>query len=110
MENTGKTSAYSSMTDHCKACDSLMADVRKFYSHGGYIRWGGLTVLSVTVNGRAQHGGVTYDVKVDSRPTHYQETADGELRQIEGGITNELVTLKRTGQTFQVTGRARLAT
>jgi hypothetical protein len=109
MENTGKTGAYSRLIDHCQACECLIADVRRFYAMGGYIRWKGLVVNSVAVNTRLDSGRVVYEVKTDSAPTTYRESANGPVKTLKGGVTKELVTLERSRGHYRVTARARFA-
>jgi hypothetical protein len=109
MENTGKTRMYASLTRHCEACDSLIHDVRRFYSNGGYVRWEGLRVLSAIKTARQTDGTFVYKVRTDSTPTHYRESASGAVETIKGGLTTELVTLRRLDFSWRVTARARAA-
>lgn len=109
MENTGRTHAYSVLIDHCRACQSLVGDVKRFYANGGYIRWGGLEVISVKVSSRQPDGRVVYQVKTNSRPTSYRESASGSVKALRGGVTRELVTLERRRGRYLVTARARLS-
>lgn len=109
MENTGKTEAYSMLIDHCHACESLVNDVRHFYAMGGYIHWRGLAVKSVVVNTRQANGRIVYEVRTDSAPTIYRESANGPVKRLDGGVTRELVTLERDRGHYRVTARARLA-
>jgi hypothetical protein len=108
MENTGKTAAYLSFSKACKACTKLATQVEGFYAGGGYVKWGGWRITSIRVN--AHNGGTTtYAVRNRSLPTVYKESSSGALKHLSGGVTTELLTLKRTASGWLVTAKAELA-
>jgi hypothetical protein len=109
MENTGRTTLYARMTPGCAACASLIKDVKRFYSAGGFIRWGGLRVISIRRSHDNPDGTTTYVVQTDSTPTKYRESSSGPVRRIKGGLTKEQVSLKRIGGELVVVARARLS-
>ena len=108
MENSGKTADYAALSQGCLPCDSLMKDVRKYYAAGGYIRWGGLKVLSVKAVGRRPGGAMGYAVTTDSTPTKYQQSAHSSIKSLKGGVTRELLSLKKIDGHYSVVARARL--
>jgi hypothetical protein len=103
MENTGKTSNYEGLSRKCKPCSSLVRQVRAIYNAGGFIHWGGLKIRSITGSG----SGHTYAVKFVARPTKYRETAGGSIRNLPGGVSTDLLTLKRSPENWTVIARAR---
>jgi hypothetical protein len=109
MENTGKTTAYVALTRRCAACDQLVRDVKRFYSHGGYIHWNGLTVLSVQRSAKQPDGRVVFRVKTDSTTTKYKESASSAEKTLAGGVTREQVTLVPEATSWLVSSRARLS-
>jgi hypothetical protein len=110
MENTGVTAQYQLLSAGCLPCLSLIRDVKRFYRNGGFIKWGGLRVISVVKRGRQHGGAMGFAVTTDSSPTHYKESAHSPLRTLKGGITHELVSLKRVRGQYVVVARSRLAT
>jgi hypothetical protein len=101
MENTGKTSVYEGMSRKCKPCSALVRQVRAIYNAGGFIHWGGLKIRSIT---GSEH---VYAVKFVARPTKYRETADDSIRNLPGGVSTDLLTLKRSPEDWTVIARAR---
>lgn len=104
MENTGKTSGYLALTNHCQACSSLARDVRRYYAAGGFVHWKGLKVLAVRSTDDHQ-----FTVRTDSQPTRYRVSANSPVQNLQGGVTSESVTLQAHGNSWRVTARARLA-
>jgi hypothetical protein len=99
---------YEALSSGCLPCASLVRDVKRFYDDGGFIRWGGLRVLSVERRG-VQHGGAFgFAVTTDSTPTHYKESTNGTLKTLKGGITRELLSLKMVHGEYVVVARSRL--
>ena len=79
MENTGRRSLYARMTPGCEACASLIKDVKRFYGAGGFIRWGGLRVISIKRSDDSPHGTTTYVVRPIRRPRRYKESSAGPV-------------------------------
>jgi len=47
MENTGETTRYLALSSGCRACRDLAHQISAYYAAGGYVRWGGWTLLSI---------------------------------------------------------------
>jgi hypothetical protein len=109
MENSGETSAYSAMASECRPCSSLVSQVRTFYRAGGYIRWAGLTIKSIDKFSTDTRPGSSYTIKFDARPTRYQESATSEVKTLPGGPSTDVLTLKKTHDSWMVVARARTA-
>ena len=109
MENTGMTDAYVALSRPCKACMSLVRDVKKFYAAGGFIKWGGLRVLNVKKISNTGSQSIVLHVKTDSQPTRYRQSASAQLQTIDGGVSSQLVTLTAAGLSWRVTSRARVS-
>ena len=109
MENTGKTAEYAALSRGCIPCESLIKDVTKFYAAGGFIRWNGLSVLSVEKTGPRNGGATGYEVRTNSTPTHYKKRAGGRLTTLKGGVTTELLSLKRIDGDWTLVARARVS-
>jgi hypothetical protein len=108
MENTGQTHDYLAMSPGCDACIQLAKRVKDFYKSGGYVRWGGWRIMSITVN--SHHDQITtYAVRNRSLPTTYRESANGDVKRLAGGVTTELLSLKPSGGTWSMEGKAELA-
>jgi len=108
MENTGKTAAYLSMSRQCRACRQLASDIRAFYAAGGFAKWGGWRILSVTPAG--SHGGnEVYDVKVESRPTNYRESSTSPTRRLAGGPATHQLVMKPHGSSWVLIQKAQIA-
>jgi hypothetical protein len=95
MENTGQTDEYLALSRHCRPCSALAKEVKGFYKAGGYVRWGGWTIKSMT---KSTGDGelVTFTVRIDSAPTEYKEASDGPTRHLAGGLSTELLTLQKS--------------
>jgi hypothetical protein len=108
MENTGKTGPYLAMSQGCRACQQLAEDIGRFYSNGGYATWGGWRILSIS---REDPKGTSlvFDVKVDSLPTTYRESADGSIKHLQGGPATHQLTMQPVGRSWRVTQKAQLA-
>jgi hypothetical protein len=102
MENSGVTSQYERMVGSCRPCTALVKQVKDIYGAGGFIRWGGLTIDSIS--GTKAH---SYTVSFTAKPTHFQETETGEIKSLPGGKSTDLLTLARSSDRWIVVARAR---
>ncbi len=109
MENTGDTVAYLAMSKRCLACRQLARDIKSFYAAGGYAKWGGWQIKSIKQGGETGTG-IAYEVRVQSLPTTYKESAAADVRHLKGGPSTHQLTVKRVGGVWQVTAKAQLAT
>jgi hypothetical protein len=108
MENTGKTNAYLSISDDCKACRQLAADIARYYSAGGSVRWGGWDILSIEADGTVgKHR--AYVVEVESAPTTYRVSASSPERHLPGGRSTHQLTLERVDGQWHMLVKAQLA-
>jgi hypothetical protein len=105
MENSGRTNAYEDLIRGCKPCSSLVARVQSIYASGGFIRWPGLTILSITSSQGTNTDGFT--VRFEARPTRYQESDGSPVKSLPGGRSVDLLTLEDTSISWVVVGRAR---
>ena len=108
MENTGKTAAYLRMSQGCHPCRRLADQVHGFYAAGGFVRWGGWSILWIRVNSH-QGQETTYAVRNRSLPTKYRESASGSLKHLSGGVTTELLSLSTTGKRWNLRSKSELA-
>lgn len=106
MENTGETDSYKSLTRQCDACISLANQVKRYYSSGGFVRWGGWDIKRIAryPSGESQ----SFAVHVVSSPTKYRESEKDPVKRLAGGPATEIVTLRRSQDSWIVTSRARL--
>lgn len=109
MENTGKTRPYLAISHQCRACQQLASDIHRFYSAGGFAKWGGWTILSITEGGHADRGHA-FTVRVHSAPTTYKEAADSPVKHLKGGPATHQVTIVWEGGAWHVIQKAQLAT
>jgi hypothetical protein len=107
MENSGKTSSYMAMTQGCSSCKSLTKQVKRFYRDGGFVRWAGFKVTSISGNNQNKPG-QSFDVAGIAAPTTYKTSSGGETQHLSGGRTTDLVTLTKTATSWRVTGFAKL--
>jgi hypothetical protein len=108
MENTGKTAAYLSMSRECRSCRRLAADIRRFYGAGGFARWSGWQILSITSSG--SHGdNRIYDVRVDSGPTTYRESSTSPVKHLNGGLATHQLVLNPSANSWLVAQKAQLS-
>jgi hypothetical protein len=106
MENSGTTNGYEALFQGCKPCAALVDQVKSFYSSGGFIRWSGLTIKSISRSG--SHGPQqTYTVQFVAEETKYKESGSAPLKTLPGGSSTDLLTLKRGLDGWLVTARAR---
>jgi hypothetical protein len=108
MENTGNTGPYLAMSQDCRACRQLADDIRHFYSAGGYAKWGGWQIQSISQED-PKGSNLVFDVKVDSLPTTYRESADSPIKHLQGGPATHQLTLRSTGRGWQLIQKAQLA-
>jgi hypothetical protein len=108
MENSGKIDAYLAMSRGCHACSRLADQVRGFYAAGGFVRWGGWRILSITINSRDRQAS-TYAVHNRSQPTTYRESSSGSVKHLAGGVTTELLSLEPIGSHWNLRSKAELA-
>jgi hypothetical protein len=108
MENTGDADEYLGLTQRCVECQELANQIHGFYVAGGYVHWDGWTIKSVRpyASGRRPN---SYAVRVVSAPTRYRESADGQVKHLDGGPATEIVSIKAIHGSWMVTGRAKLA-
>ena len=109
MENSGRTAAYSSLISNCRPCDGLINQVRSFYSAGGFIKWGGLTIDSIKVFSYNTQQGPSFSVEFTARPTHYRTSSTASLKTLPGGQSTDVLTLHKTSDSWEVAARARLS-
>lgn len=109
MESTGVLGEYAKLTRRCKECGDLAAQVHGFYRAGGYVHWAGWTIKSIRpyASGERPH---SYAVSVISAPTEYRESNGSPVRHLPGGPATEIISLKNVNGSWEVTGRAKLAT
>ena len=98
MQNTGDTTAYLSLSQGCGPCADFAQMVRRIYGDGGYIKYGGTTVVSVE-----RRPGNAFDYQVVTGPTEYRETASGSVKRLEGGTSKLGVELARVADEWRVT-------
>jgi hypothetical protein len=108
MENTGKTRAYLALSQRCRACRQLAADISRFYAAGGFARWGGWDIVSISRDGPTGSS-VSYDVKVNSRPTTYRESSTGPIEHLPGGVAMHQLTLRSVAESWHVIEKAQLS-
>jgi hypothetical protein len=104
MENTGDTGPYLAMSKGCEACRKLADQVRGFYAAGGFVRWGGWQILSIT-----RDGGLVFDVKVRSEKTSYRASSTEGIKHLLGGPATHQLKLQDSRSGWQVTQKAQLA-
>lgn len=107
MENTGKTDAYRTLVKGCKSCVSLTKEVERFYTDGGYVKWGGLRIESIRPY-PSQDGGRTFKVEGIAKSTTYKTSGSASPSQLDGGPTTELVTLSKSDTSWLVSNFAKL--
>jgi hypothetical protein len=101
MENTGKTGPYLAMSEGCKSCTQLANDVSSFYAAGGYVKWGGWQIVSIRPY--SKHGSRReFAMKARAATTSYKESASGERRTLDGGLATDVLSLRRSGDAWQV--------
>jgi hypothetical protein len=106
MENTGDAGTYLAMSRGCEPCKKLATQVRGYYSDGGYIRWGGWQILSIKqYPGQPAH---QFEVRSDSRPTTYRESATTDTKHFKGGSITYVLALSRRQGAWVVTNKSEL--
>jgi hypothetical protein len=108
MENTGNTDAYLAVSHACRACRQLAADIRRFYSNGGFVRWAGWRIKSLETSGPYQ-GGHAYTVHVISEPTSYRTTSHGGIQHLSGGPSTHQLIIKFAEGRWHVTKKVQLS-
>jgi len=108
MQNTGETSEFLGLSRNCAACRELATTVANFYSAGGYVKTDGWRILSIKREG-SQGRHEVFRVRVRSAPTEYQESANGDIRRLAGGITDQRIDLARLGDTWSVSDLSQYA-
>jgi len=91
MQTTGETESFLALTQGCAACEDFAKTVDRIYRNGGYIRFGGTTILSIT-----RRAGTNYDYVARSGSTEYRERASGPIKRFSGGRSALGVELVRT--------------
>jgi hypothetical protein len=109
MENTGEIGDYTRLAHRCRACLDLAHQIHGFYRAGGYVRWEGWKILAIRPYASGGKAGRAYSVKVRSAPTVYRESSNGPIKNLNGGLAMEIVTLDRAGDSWVVIGRARMS-
>jgi hypothetical protein len=107
MENTGKTGPYQAISEGCHSCTQLANDVSGFYAAGGYVRWGGWQIVSIRPYSK-NGSGRAFAMTARAATTNYKESASGELKKLHGGLATDVVSLRRTGHSWQVVGFTKL--
>jgi len=110
MQNTGETSTYRRMSAGCRPCRDFADLIEKYYANGGFVETEGWKVLAIR---KAAGGGAsrpTYVVKVDSRPTRFQEHKGGPIKDLPGERTSYRVSLRERTDSWQVTYLIEVAT
>jgi hypothetical protein len=108
MENTGKTGPYLRMSRGCKACQQLANDIQRFYSDGGYAKWGGWHILSISREA-PDGSSLVFDVRVNSRATTYRESSAAPIKHLQGGLATHQMTIEPASGGWRVTQKAQLA-
>jgi hypothetical protein len=108
MENTGKTGPYLRMSRGCGACQRLANDIQRFYSDGGYAKWGGWQILSISREA-TKGSSLVFDVRVNSRATTYRESSGGAIKHLQGGPATHQLTIQSASGGWRVTQKAQLA-
>jgi hypothetical protein len=108
MENTGDAATYLSISESCLACRQLAQDISRYYSAGGYVKWGGWRFRSITRD-ESRGNTIVYVVKVNSQPTTYRKSAAGSVHHLPGGPSTHQLTLKHTSGGWQMLVKAQLA-
>jgi hypothetical protein len=108
MENTGNLGPYVALARGCHACLDLAHQVRSFFRAGGYVRWDGWEIRGIAPYTSGPDG-ESFAVKVHSAATAFRKSSSGPIHHLDGGPATEIVTLKRSGHSWVVVGRARLS-
>jgi hypothetical protein len=94
VQRTGETDEYRRITRGCKECDSFATHMERIHRDGGFVRTKGERVRSMR-----HEGGPSWRVEVESFPTVYRESRDGQRGTFEGGDISYLVTIdKKKGE------------
>ena len=84
MQNTGEVAKYVGLSRKCRACVDTATRVRSFYEAGGFVRTKGWRLQSIR-KGPASAATAVYDLRIDSSPTRYRESADAPIQRLAGG-------------------------
>ena len=97
MQNTGSTEDFLALSPRCSTCRKFADRVETIYSHGGFVKVGGLAVTSI----RSISDG-TYVVTIDAGKTIYKSSARGHERHLDGGINRFRMELRDTTQGWRM--------
>ncbi len=87
MQNTGETAEFRKLGRGCSPCKSVADTVDSFYSAGGYVKTEGWNIESVEPGHESSGDGSQLILHIESRPTEYKESADGDVMRLPGEIT-----------------------
>jgi hypothetical protein len=107
MENTGLAETYLSLSRSCGPCEKLAQQVRRYYDAGGYVRWGGWTIL--TIKPYPGKPAPLFAVHSNSSPTTYKSAANAPTRHFSGGSITYVLALKRLNGSWAVTNKSELS-
>jgi hypothetical protein len=107
MENTGKTKQYLALSKGCDACRKLARTVSRYYSAGGYIRWNGWTISSITKY-PASGSAIAFAVHSNSAPTDYKTSKSDSTKHLRGGSIAYVLQLEPPRGPYTVTAKAQL--
>jgi len=109
MQNSGKAEEYLALSAGCEACRLLAKTVKRYYKHGGYIRWGGWTIRSIRSYSPSDRGRHSFAVHSIPPPTPYRTAADAPIKHLPGGSITYVLTIDGPSTDFHVAAKAQLA-
>ena len=101
MQADGQVDEFLAMSPRCEGCATIAHRVRSIYKSGGYIKTDGWTIHSISPMGRTG-ASATYEVRVTSAPTEYQEAAGGAIESYDGGPRKYQMNLSRRGTEWRL--------
>jgi hypothetical protein len=109
MQNTGDTADYRSISRGCRPCQAVADQVEGYFEAGGFVRTKGWSIKSVDLSASGPGGQITATVAVSSAPTEYRESADSDVKRLEGGSITELMTLTPRAASWHLINLEQLA-
>jgi hypothetical protein len=102
MQNTGATSAFRSLTNHCGGCAAVADRVDAIYKAGGHVETEGWTLRHIGETDRRGQKR-TIEITVDSAPTTYVEAKGDDPKHLNGGRERFQVQIEPSGNSWVVT-------
>lgn len=84
MQATGDAAEFLALTQECRPCSETAAKVEGFYSHGGFVKWEGWTILKVAHDFDTDQG-AEYRIEVRTPRTRFKESGTAPTQTLDGG-------------------------